>query len=220
MQDGTPIAAHGATGDSGASGAQCLADDYGHCVLLLVRHGETMANVDGRVLGRADPPLTDRGVAQARALADALPAPNRVIASPLRRALDTARALCPTVEVDQRWIELDYGELDGRSLSSTPAEMWDRLRSDPSAAPEGGEPLAMLGRRVREACVDLMRDAAAGVVVVVTHVSPIKAAVAWALAASDEVAWRMFVEDASITRLDMRPAGPVLRWFNRLPPAV
>ena len=65
-----------------------------------------------------------------------------------------------------------------------------------------------------------MQDASTGVVVVVTHVSPIKAAVAWALAAPDEVAWRMYVEDASITRLDIGPAGPVLRWFNRLPPAV
>jgi broad specificity phosphatase PhoE len=189
-------------------------------VLLLVRHGETAANVDGLILGRADPPLTDRGVAQARALAEALPTPDRVIASPLRRALDTAGALGLTVEVDQRWIELDYGELDGRSLSSVPPEVWDRLRSDPSEAPAGGEPLAMLGRRVREACTDLVRDASTGVVVVVTHVSPIKAAVAWALAAPDEVAWRMYVEDASVTCLDMGPDGPVLRWFNRLPPAV
>ena len=84
---------------------------------LLVRHGETAANVDGLMLGRADPPLTDRGVAQARALAEALP-----------------------MEVDQRWIELDYGEFDGRSLSSRTAVMWDRWRSDPSVAPEGGDP--------------------------------------------------------------------------------
>ena len=173
-----------------------LADVYGHRVLLLVRHGETAANVDGLMLGRADPPLTDRGVAQARALAAVLPTPDRVIASPLRRALDTAAAFGSNVEVDPRWIELDYGELDGRPLSSVPVEMWERWRSDPSVAPEGGEPLAVLGRRVREACADLVPDAATGVVVVVTHVSPIKAAVAWALAARDEVAWHMYVEDA------------------------
>ena len=188
-------------------------------MLVLVRHGETAANVDGLLLGRADPPLTDRGRAQSRALAAALPSPDRVIASPLQRARDTAAAFGQTVEVDERWIELDYGDLDEQPASSVPADVWERWRSDPTTAPRGGEPLAKLGERVREACADLLHDAAGGVVVVVTHVSPIKAAVAWALAVPDDVAWRMYVEDASVTRIDVESTGPVLRWFNRLPPA-
>ena len=52
-------------------------------------------------------------------------------------------------------------------------------------------------------------------VVVVTHVSPIKAAVAWALDVPDTIAWRMYVEDASVSRIDIGPDGPVVRWFNR-----
>jgi broad specificity phosphatase PhoE len=188
-------------------------------VLLLVRHGETAANVDGLLLGRADPPLTERGRAQASALAAVLPTPDRVIASPLRRALDTADAFGRAVEVDARWIELDYGELDGLAASAVPDETWDRWRADPTAAPGGAEPLAMLGRRVRDACDHLLDDARDDVVVVVTHVSPIKAAVAWALGVPDDIAWRMFVEDAGVTRIDVGPTGPVLRWFNRLPPA-
>jgi broad specificity phosphatase PhoE len=57
--------------------------------------------------------------------------------------------------------------------------------------------------------------------VVVTHVSPIKAAIAWALGVPHDVAWRMWVEDASVSRLDPGPHGPVLRWFNRhLAPAL
>jgi broad specificity phosphatase PhoE len=187
-------------------------------VLLLVRHGETAANVDGLLLGRADPPLTERGEAQGRAVAAALPPPDRVIASPLRRALDTAAAFGCAVEVDDRWIELDYGDLDGRPVSTVPADLWERWRSDPTAAPGSGEPLANLGGRVREACATLLHDASEGVVVVVTHVSPIKAAVAWALDVPDDVAWRMYVEDASVSRIDIGPAGPVLRWFNRLAP--
>ena len=189
-------------------------------MLLLVRHGETAANIDGLFLGRADPPLTERGREQARALADSLPSADRVIASPLRRARDTAAGFGRTVEVDERWIELDYGHLEGRAPASLPTEVWERWRSDPSSAPGGGEPLATLGARVREACAALIDDAVEGVVVVVTHVSPIKAAVAWALAVPDDAAWRMYVEDAGVTRIDVGPAGPVLRWFNRLPPAV
>jgi broad specificity phosphatase PhoE len=187
-------------------------------VLLLVRHGETAANVDGLLLGRADPPLTDRGRSQARAMAAASPTPQRVVTSPLRRAVDTAAEFGVTTEVDDRWIELDYGELDGRPISSIAPEMWEQWRSDPTRSPGGGETLAALGARVREACTDLLADAAAGTVVVVTHVSPIKAAIAWALAVPDDIAWRMYVEDASISRIDVDSTGPALRWFNRLAP--
>ena len=123
-----------------------------------------------------------------------------------------------TADVDERWIELDYGELDGQPISSIAPQVWEQWRSDPTRSPGGGEPLAALGARVREACTDLLSDAAAGTVVVVTHVSPIKAAIAWALDVPDDIAWRMYVEDASISRIDVDSTGPSLRWFNRLAP--
>ena len=50
-------------------------------VLLVVRHGQTQANADGLVLGRAESPLTDLGRRQAAALAGALPTPARVVFS-------------------------------------------------------------------------------------------------------------------------------------------
>ena len=53
-----------------------------------------------------------------------------------------------------------------------------------------------------------------GLTVVVSHVSPIKAAVAWALGVGVEVSWRMFVAPASITVLGTGAAGPSLRAFN------
>jgi broad specificity phosphatase PhoE len=188
-------------------------------VLLLVRHGETTPNVEGRLLGRADPPLTARGVEQAQALAARLPRPDRVIASPLRRAVATAEAFGVAVDRDERWIELDYGEFDGRRVADVPEQAWARWRADTTFAPPGGESLATLGDRVRAACDDLAAEATDGVVLVVTHVSPIKAALAWALAVPVDVAWRMYVEDASVSRIDIGPAGPTVRWFNRgLPP--
>ncbi len=188
-------------------------------MLLLVRHGETAPNVDGLLLGRADPPLTARGEAQARALASAFPAPDVIVASPLRRAVDTAAAWGRTVRVDERWLELDYGELDGVAPTAVSSSTWARWRADPAFAPSGGESLVALAARVEDACRELAAQAAEETVVVVSHVSPIKAAVAWALGVGPEVAWRMWVDDASVSCVDVGAEGPRLRWFNRTPAA-
>jgi broad specificity phosphatase PhoE len=51
-------------------------------------------------------------------------------------------------------------------------------------------------------------------VAVVSHVSPIKAAVAWALGSGVEMAWRSHLSQASICRIEMRSTGPVLTAFN------
>jgi len=187
-------------------------------VLIVVRHGQTAANADGLILGRADPPLSDLGRRQAVALARALPPPRRVVSSPLRRAQETAAAFGGRVETDERWIELDYGALDGQRVTSVGSEVWERWRADPMFVPAGGESLAALGARVRAACELLAPEAAERNVVVVTHVSPIKAAVAWALGAGDEVAWRLYVEDAAVCQIRLEPFGPVLVAFNQQHP--
>ena len=188
-------------------------------VLLLVRHGETEPNVRGVLLGRDDPPLTELGRRQARALAAALPRPAAVISSPLRRARETAVAFGLPIDVDDRWIELDYGEFEGRSDSALPAEVSARWRRDPTFSPPGGESLMALAARVGPACAEVLERAAESTVLVVSHVSPIKAALAWALDVPPQIAWRLYVEDAGISRVDVGPAGPVVRWFNRgLPP--
>ena len=183
-------------------------------MLFLVRHGQTAANAAGLLLGRADPPLTTLGQRQAEALAGALPRPDRLLSSPLRRARDTAAAFGVEPEIDDRWIELDYGELDGVPVASVAADLWRGWRADCGFVPPGGESLLSLGARVREACDELQADARDHDVVVVTHVSPIKAAIAWALDVSDAVAWRMFVEDAAVARITIGPYGPALRSFN------
>jgi broad specificity phosphatase PhoE len=67
---------------------------------------------------------------------------------------------------------------------------------------------------VREALDELSPAAIAGTVVAVTHVSPVKAAVAWALGVGDEIAWRAHVSPGSITRIRVGEGGPVLAGFN------
>jgi broad specificity phosphatase PhoE len=191
-------------------------------VLTIVRHGQTAANARGLLLGRSDPPLDDIGRDQAAAVAAAL-APlasdARIIASPLARARQTAATIAGDgpVEIDERWIELDYGAFEGTPVIEVPPDTWRRWRTDPTFAPEGGETLRSLGERVADACEELMPEAATRDVVVVTHVSPVKAATAWALGVGDEVTWRMYVAPGSITRIAPRQFGPVLSAFNVTP---
>ena len=129
-------------------------------MLILVRHGESTGNADGLLLGRIDAPLTERGLAQARTLGPVVAGATRVISSPLARARDTAEALGTglDIEIDDRWVEVDYGEFDGQPLGSVPAEVWTRWRSDPDYRPPGGETLAEAGARVREACEELFAE--------------------------------------------------------------
>lgn len=200
-------------------------------MLLLVRHGESEGNAAGVLLGATDSPLTDRGRAQVAVLADALGASTfkRVITSPLSRAWETASALAGDVpvEVDRRWIEVDYGKFEGEPLGSMPAEVWRRWRADSSYKPPGGESLDEVGTRVRAACNELFatpdegaRDPS-GHVLVVSHVSPIKAAVAWTIGGVDAMAWRLHLSTASVTRIGWGLGTPVLHGYNQVvdPPA-
>jgi broad specificity phosphatase PhoE len=184
-------------------------------VLYLVRHGRTAHNASRRLLGRLDVPLDDLGRRQAAALGDvpALHGALRVISSPLARARDTAAALGPPVTVDERWAEIDYGIYDGMELEAA-ADLWRGWGTDLAYTPEGGESLADLGVRVRDACDDLWPEASEHDIVVVTHVSPLKAAVAWVLGVGDDISWRMFVDVASVSVVGTGRSGPSLRTFN------
>ena len=189
-------------------------------MIILARHGQTTANADGLLLGRADPPLTDIGGRQAESIRLALAGLDvvRVVSSPLQRAVATASTIAcgRPVEVDERWIELDYGEYDGRPVGDVPADVWQTWRADPHYVPPGGESLVTLGVRVRSACEELLDEVRERDVIVVSHVSPIKAALAWALAVGDDVGWRMFVQVASIARVTVGPWGPNLFSFNEV----
>ena len=190
-------------------------------MIVLVRHGQTEQNRAGRLLGRADPSLNERGREQADGLATVLehgPSPHLVLTSPLRRAAETAARIADAtgapVRTDERLIELDYGEWDERLLRDIPADVAARWRSDPTFAAPGGESLVDLRARVvpcAESLMELTRD---GVIIAVSHVSPIKAVICWALDLDDSYAWRLRLDVASISRLVAGLNGPVLLSFN------
>jgi alpha-ribazole phosphatase len=186
-------------------------------MIVFARHGQTAPNREGLVLGRADPELTEDGHRQAELLADALRGEpvSAILCSPLLRARQTAEPIgeaCGVpVVVDERLIEIDWGAWEGRATGSLATPDVARWKADDGTAPEG-ESLESLSHRVDSFCRQQLDGD--GLVVAVSHVSPIKAAAAWAMGVDGTVAWRMFLGLASITRVGQGRASPVLLSFN------
>ena len=192
-------------------------------MIYVVRHGRTASNASGLLLGHADPPLDDTGDAQAarlgRALSPEAGAPvARVISSPLLRTRSTAEHIAAAngleVDVDERFIELDYGDWDQQPLASIRPAQWRVWQADDDFSPPGGESLNELQTRVSAAMDSLLEEAGEHDLAIVTHVSPIKAIVSWALDVGVGVSWRMFVTPASITRVSVGQGRPSLHGFN------
>ncbi len=186
--------------------------DQHDSALLLVRHGESEWNAARRLQGHGDPPLSERGRGQARALREPLAGLGaaRAVASDLVRARETAALagfdLLPT---DPRWREIDVGEWTGRAMADVaPGELdgWSRGRH----VPAGGESWADLVARVGGAVEELR--AAGGAWLVFTHGGCVRAAIAHVTGASP-TAMRS-PDNASLTLIELGDR-PRLLAFNR-----
>lgn len=134
--------------------------------LYLARHGESTGNAQQLIFGRRDYPLTEKGRAQARALGRSLEGARieRVVSSPLVRALETARIACPgdAIETDARLTEQFMGRWEGLTEAEALADnasLWRAMLSDwtrDQAAPPGGESYAALKTRVFQALDEII----------------------------------------------------------------
>ena len=192
--------------------------------IIIVRHGRTEFNATGRLQGRTDNPLDEVGLAQAEAVAAYLQpellSDTLFVCSPLLRARQTATAIVNQVgssfDIDERWIELDYGSYEGLRQAEVPSNVWRDWRNDNDFAAPQGESLNQVQRRVAEACDDLVQRLNGRTAVVVSHVSPIKSAVAWALGMDASVGWKTQLSTASITRISVSSNGVALTAFNEV----
>ena len=192
--------------------------------IIIVRHGRTEFNATGRLQGRTDNPLDEVGLAQAEAVAAYLQpellSDTLFVCSPLLRARQTATAIVNQVgssfEIDERWIELDYGSYEGLRQAEVPSNVWRDWKNDNDFAAPQGESLNQVQRRVAEACDDLVQRLNGRTAVVVSHVSPIKSAVAWALGVDASVGWKTQLSTASITRISVSSNGVALTAFNEV----
>lgn len=194
-------------------------------MIALVRHGQSTTNAEGLLVGRRDPHLTELGRRQARALAPWLNDVREVWVSPLARARETAALAMPgrPTLVKDSFIELDYGTWEGQSAATMAGESWRSLEFAHDARFGDGESLADVDERVRVELESLFEDESSLLhstkehLAIVSHVSPIKAAVAWALGVPGSIAWRMRLENGSLTMVGARGHTPQLVRFNVVP---
>ena len=129
--------------------------------IVLVRHGVTDWNREGRFQGHSDPPLAAAGRHEAHLAANRIAAhpalrPARVISSSLVRAMQTAAPIAEAagvkVEPDPRLWEIGQGDWEGRTHAELEADDADRYREWRDATgirqPPGGEPIEEATRRV------------------------------------------------------------------------
>ena len=178
--------------------------------LVVVRHGVTDWNREGRFQGHLDPPLSDAGRHEARLVGERIAAdprlrPTRVISSSLGRALETASAIAGAaglpVEPERRLIEIGQGEWEGRTHAELEVSDADRYRAWRDASgmsqPPGGESIASATDRVR-ALLDELRATVPGTTCLVSHGGTLRILASIVLDLGDDRSWALDVDNASV----------------------
>jgi len=147
--------------------------------VLLARHGETVFNVEGRWQGQSDSPLTPRGLAQARLLAEALSSEPiaAIYSSDLGRATQTAGEVARPhrlpVRLDTRLREIDVGLWTGRSRAEIEAFDASGLRTWATAPASmrlpNGETIEEAQQRALEFFTECMPAHLDQTIIVITH---------------------------------------------------
>ena len=161
------------------------ADSLEGTEILLVRHGETVWNVEGRVQGSSDSPLTERGIDSAKELARRLRRSGKrpiaaIYSSPIPRARRTAELLAgglpdaPAIVDHAPLRERSFGCLEGLSAAEQEqrhpeVRRRDRAREDEYAPPGGGESRRQVRERATEALLWIAQRHPGQRVLVVTH---------------------------------------------------
>jgi len=205
--------------------------------LVLVRHGATVHTAEKRFSGgleSSNPGLSDEGRAQVREVAEWL-APvgasvDAVVASPVRRTVESAQILAERLDVplveEPDFAEMEFGTWDGMTFAEVNQQRPDEMEKwlgSLDVAPGGGETFHEVERRVMAGLTRVLGRYAGKTVIVVSHVTPIKTLVAHAVDAPLTALFRMELSTASVSVVSfVSEHGEVtrgsLRLYNAQPP--
>jgi probable phosphoglycerate mutase len=178
--------------------------------IIIVRHGETAFNAAETFRGRADVPLNETGLKQARLLGEYLAAEkiNVVYSSPLQRAVQTADAIASPhrlkVNLAENLNDIDCGEWEGMTLAAV-KEKYDDIYQDWVDTPEqvrlpGGEGLEDVRNRSWPFVKDAVTRARDGKIVLVSHRAVNKVLVCALLGLDNSFFWNFKLDTAAISR--------------------
>jgi len=144
--------------------------------LYLTRHGETEWNVEKRLQGWGDSPLTENGVARAHSFKELVADVkfDKIYASDQKRAVDTANIIKNNREIKVIELpelrELAFGDWEGRTVAdikSTESELFDIYLNDPLLyKPNSGETISELFKRAEKALDKIVENEGENVLVV------------------------------------------------------
>ncbi len=191
---------------------------------LLLRHGQTVLSVEKRFSGVGNQPLTEVGRAQAAAAAARLAGSGAtvVVTSPVRRARETAELVAAAAGVDlvveEGLRETDFGDWEGYTFGEVRAGWPQELTAwlaDTAVPPPFGESFDATATRVRQARDRVLAAYGGQTVVLVSHVTPIKTLLRFALDAPPSALYRMHLDLACLCEVDWHADGPaVVRRMN------
>ena len=178
--------------------------------LVVVRHGVTDWNREGRFQGHLDPPLSEIGRREAALVAERIAAdeqlfPTRIVSSSLARAAQTSdvigQACRVAVELDHRLMEIGQGEWEGRTHAELEVADTQRYRAWRDAAgvrqPPGGESIDSAMARVR-ALLDEIARSGNGTTCLVSHGGTMRVLARLLFDLADDRSWALDVDNASI----------------------
>jgi probable phosphoglycerate mutase len=178
-----------------------------------MRHGQAENNVSRTLVGRhIESHLTPQGrqqVADVSRQLKSIPI-DKVYVSPVIRAMETAQIVCETLgmsyEIDERLYEIELGKLVGMNYEEITTKYGDLFlrfyaEHDPVLDSFGVEPFASVKQRVKSLLDDALKKHEDSNVLMVTHLDPIKAALATLLDLKPEALYRWHIRNASLTVL-------------------
>jgi len=193
--------------------------------IILVRHGQTEWNQVERFRGRADVPLNETGLAQARAagrrIAGAWQA-EAIYTSPLSRAARTAEAIAEPchlpVRVHPGLVDIDYGEWQGLTPDEVrarwPGAMNAWLGTPHLARIPGGETLDALRVRAMAAVEELAARHPEGAIVLVGHTVVNRVILLAVLGLDADRFWRLRQDTCAVNVFEAGPGGFALVLLN------
>jgi broad specificity phosphatase PhoE len=181
--------------------------------LILIRHGETDWNTEGRWQGQIDLPINARGLQQAKEIAEEFRGSGieAIYASDLQRALQTAEIISHVtgvpVQIDARLREIHQGQWQGLQVGEIKERFADafhnRQQNPLSVAAPGGETAQEVRERVIQAMEEIVGRHLCETVVLVMHGFTIAVTLAHYKNIPFEQVWDLVPHNAGISTIDL-----------------